>query len=215
MPSSAEFTYTPSTADDGHFAVGVSDIALSFPLFQTDIPDGLTQRIAHRIVISNGTPTDHSGKTLTVVGTDEEGKPLTETLAAPGIPTPAVAVAITLGYFKTVTSVTISATIGADFFDIGFIDEFVSAPYPLDIFFSRTAVGTAITGTINYDIEFTFSKLFTDDKANWRWKTATAIQAQIVDIAEAFEKNIYGIRFKANSYSAGATARFEIIQTFN
>lgn len=211
MPS-AEFTYTPTAEDLSFFADDISDTSLSFILTETDIPDGLTQRIAHRIQISNNTATDHSGKTLTIVGTDEEGKTLTETLAAPG---PIGFPATTIGYFKTSEDPTIDVTIAADTFNFGFVDEFVSAPYPLDTFFLRSAVGVIVTGTINYDIEFTFSQVFRNEKVNWGWHTNTSLEGQATDISQALEKNIHALRFKANSYSAGATARFEIIQTYN
>ena len=209
--SSAEFTYTPSTENLTFFADGISDTSLTFILTANDIPDGLTQRIAHRIRILNKSTTDHSGKTLTIVGTDEEGKTLTETLAAPGVSGNVT----TTGYFKTLENPTISATIGTDAFDIGFVDEFVTAPYPLDTLFSRTTVGVIVSGTINYDVEYTLSQVLKDDKANWKWQTDTALSGKTVDIAEAFEKSISALRFKANSYSAAAEATLEIVQTYN
>ncbi len=209
--SSAEFTYTPSDEDLNFFADNISDTSLTFILTANNIPDGVTQRIAHRVQILNNSATDHSGKTLTITGTDEEGKTLTETLAAPA----ASVSVLTTGYFKALENPTISVTIGADTFDFGYVDEFVSAPYPLDTIFQRTAVGAIVTGTINYDIEYTLSQVFRNNKATWAWHVDSSLSGLTSDTAEAFEKNPYALRFKANSYTNGATARFEIIQSYN
>ncbi len=84
----------------------------TFTLSATTVSDGL----AHKVTVHNDSGTDHSGKTLALVGTDGDGKPLSETLTGPG----ANATVTSSGYFLTLTSVVPSATIGADTFDIGY-----------------------------------------------------------------------------------------------
>lgn len=92
------------------FASNVTGAA--FTLSATTVSDGL----AHKVTVHNDSGTDHSAKTLALVGTDANGKALTETLTAPG----SNATVTSSGYFLTLTSVTPSATIGADTFDIGY-----------------------------------------------------------------------------------------------
>lgn len=80
--------------------------------------------LAHKITIRNDSATDHSAKTVTIVGTGPNDEPQTETgLALPG----SSATVTSTKYFKSVTSVTPSATIGADTMDIGWAADSVSA----------------------------------------------------------------------------------------
>lgn len=83
----------------------------SFTLTATEVGDSL----GHLVTVRNDSATDHSAKTLTLVGTDENGNAQSETINAPG----SAATVTSTKYFKTLTSVTPSATIGADTFDIG------------------------------------------------------------------------------------------------
>lgn len=98
-----------AAANTAGFATGVTGAA--FALAATDSGDSL----AHLVTILNNTATDHSAKTIAIVGTDENGNTQGETIAAPGA---SVSVTSTK-YFKTISSVTPSATIGADTFNIG------------------------------------------------------------------------------------------------
>lgn len=207
---SVEFTYIPSTEDLDFFADDISDTSLEFILTATDIVDGLTQRIAHRIQITNNSATDHSAKILTITGTDEEGKALTETINAPSTSTNVT----TIGYFKTIENPTISATIGADTFDFGFVDEFVGAPYPVGTSFVKVTGAATVTGTINYDLEYTISQIFRNEKSSWNWHVDSDASGKTADFAQDFSKSCYALRFKANSYSAGAVAKFEILQAY-
>lgn len=84
----------------------------SFTLTTTETSDGL----GHLVTVLNDTANDHSGKTIALVGTDENGNVQTETIAGPGVS----ATVTSTKYFKTLVSPILpSATIGADTFDIG------------------------------------------------------------------------------------------------
>lgn len=91
----------------------------AFTLAATSAGDSL----AHKVTVRNDSATDHSGKTLALVGTDADGLTITETLTAPGTS----ATVTSTKHFLTLTSVTPSATIGADTFDIGWAAEAVTA----------------------------------------------------------------------------------------
>lgn len=87
-------------------------LATAATLTANDAGDSL----AHIITVLNNTANDHSGKTITITGT-HYGKAISQTITGPA---GAATVQTTL-YFSTVTAVTISATAGADTFDIGWL----------------------------------------------------------------------------------------------
>lgn len=122
----------------------------TWTLTNTTTVDGL----AHQVTIRNDSVTDHSAKTALITGTDANDNALTETLSLPGTS----ATVTSTKYFKTVTSVVPSATIGADTMDIG-IAAAARTPWvrldprqvPMCV-----GLGVAIGGTINYDVLVTF-----------------------------------------------------------
>jgi len=84
---------------------------------------GAADSLGHLITFANLTANDHSGKTLTIVGTDANGDPLTETHAGPA----ANATVTFAGHYDTVTSIKIDSTTGADTFNIGWTADAVGA----------------------------------------------------------------------------------------
>lgn len=112
--------------------------------------------VAHLLTFQNISATNHSGKTITFVGTDENSNPLTETITGPA----GSATVTTTKYFKTVTSVTPSASTGADTFNVGWAVTSVSAwvypnrntQLPMNI-----GVGvTVVSGSPNYTLQRTY-----------------------------------------------------------
>lgn len=102
------------------FASNVS--GASFALTATEVSDGL----AHLVTVKNDSATDHSDKTIALVGTDADGRPLTETLTCPA----GTATVTSTKHFKTLqTPLLPSATIGADTFDIGYTADSVSPTF--------------------------------------------------------------------------------------
>ena len=90
--------------------------------------NGAADNCGHLITFTGIAATNHSAKTVTITGTDANGRPISEAIAGPN---GAVAVTTTK-YFNTVTSVTISATTGADKFNIGWTAASVGAELMLD-----------------------------------------------------------------------------------
>lgn len=90
----------------------------TFTLTANDAGDSL----AHKITVLNNTATDHTGKTIALVGTGPNGEAQTETLTGPDN----AATVTSTKHFLTLTSATPSATIGADTFDIGWAAEAVT-----------------------------------------------------------------------------------------
>lgn len=195
-------TYTPADANLTGFASNVTGAA--FTITTTSSGDSL----AHQVSIRNDSATDHSGKTVTLVGTDHLGRALTEIVTAPG----ASLTVESSGYFLTLTDATPSATIGADTFDIGWVDEFVPPAIPMDW---RAGVGSllvTITGTISVDLQSSNTDINgTTTEPSWLVDSAantafTASQWCTFNATPRF------IRIKANSYSSGATVKLEYAQ---
>jgi hypothetical protein len=111
-------SFTSSAASLTGFASNVTGAA--FTLSLTAVGDSL----AHKVTIRNDSATNHSGKTVTLVGTGYNGEALTEVVTGPDN----AATVTSTNHFLTLTSATPSATIGADTFDIGWAAEAVTAP---------------------------------------------------------------------------------------
>jgi len=174
-----------------------------FTLTANDSGDSL----AHRVSIRNDSATDHSGKTVTLVGTSADGAALTEVVAAPG----ASATVESTSYFMTLTSATPSATIGADTFDIGWVDEFVTKTIPLNWRGGAGALRITVGGTINYDLENSLSDIQFEDIV---WFVDDAAQDdETASLTARWEVTSKAIRVKANSYSSGATLTLEYVQS--
>jgi hypothetical protein len=196
----------PADASLTGFASNVT--GASFTLTTTATSDGL----AHQVSIKNDSATNHSGKTVTLVGTDADGKAQTEVVTAPT----GNATVESSKYFKTLTSATPSATIGADTFDIGWVDEVASQTIILESTAETPAtVQVNVTGTVNYTIQATLDDPFdpaimTDQDAlawindgNFTTKTADAL-------AYLSAAGVQAIRLIFNSYSSGAEAQMYI-----
>lgn len=136
--------FSAAAADLVRFASNVTGAA--FTITETTTGDSL----AHQVTVRNDSATDHSAKTIALVGTDANGQALTETLTAPGVS----ATVTSTKYFLTLTSATPSATIGADTFDIGMAATARSpwARLNPNVRNQQTTVAVTASGTINYDV---------------------------------------------------------------
>lgn len=133
--------FTVAAAAPTHFLSNAT--GATWTLAETSTGDGL----AHQITIRNDSATDHSAKTAELPGTDANGNPLTETVNLPG----AGATITSTKFFLTLAAVNPSATIGADTMDIGMAATARSPWVPCHPE-KETAVGVAVTGTIDFDV---------------------------------------------------------------
>lgn len=204
MPRPQHYTYTPSNPSLTGFASNVT--GGTWTLTNTSVPDGL----AHQVSLHNDTATDHSGKTATFIGTDANDHDISETINMPG----SSATVETTLYFKTLTSVTPSASIGADTMDIGYVDEFASPLYPLGWREGVAALGVEVTGTINYTVQHTFDDIQDPDNTTYTWYDYD--DPDLVASSINADGNYFAIpaatRIIANSYSNGATLAYNIFQ---
>lgn len=161
--------------------------------------------LAHQVSVRNDSANNHSAKTLTLTGTDADGKAQVETMAAPG----GSATVESTKYFLTLTSVAISATIGADTFDIGWVDEFVSPTIYLDWRLDAASKWLLdVTGTINVDVQFTLDDVprLADQNAAFWIEPASTLTAETADSSAIVEvgAGYTAARVQVNSYSSGA-----------
>jgi hypothetical protein len=158
-----------------------------------------TDGLAHQVSVRNDSITDHAAKTLVLTGTDQNGKVQTESMAAPGTS----ATVESTKYFLTLTSVTVSATIGADTFDFGWVDEVSSITYPIDWCSPYACnIHVDITGTIDYTVQQTFTNVLAGEAPVWT--DITAFAAKTADVSSTAAVGATAIRCIVNSYSSGA-----------
>lgn len=183
----------------------------TFTLTNTDSGDGL----ARHVLITNDAARDDTLITVTIVGTDADGKAQTETIAGPDASTTTV----TTKFFLTVTSVTPLSTIGSNTWDIGYDDIIASKTIPLNSLSGYPAVAAVnVTGTIAFDVEVTYdlvnSPEFTwTDQSTPTWINATNITNKTANIIGELDIGAQAARVLINSYTDTAELQVWISQT--
>ena len=106
-----------------------------------------------------------SGITFEVVGTDEQNRPITETIVGPN-----AGVSATVLDFFTVTSITPSGTIGSNV-EGGTNGVGGSIPIPVDKNVTPTSIGLGIvvTGTVDVTVQHTFDDPFAGASTILTW----------------------------------------------
>ena len=207
MARPKSFSYTPQDDSLTGFAENVT--GASFTLAATTPNDDL----AHLVIVTNDSATDHSAKTLALVGTDADGKAQTETMAAPGSSTTSTS----SKYWKTLTSVTPSATIGGDTFDIGWTDDAISKTIPIDFHQNSMQVALAVdvSGTISYTLQHTFQEIQNASvvPSTLTWYNHDVLASLTADNSSALAVPVTAIRILLNSLTSGATIKLYVIQS--
>lgn len=198
MPRRIKIDMDPANSSLIRYASNVT--GATFTLTETDSGDSL----ARQVLITNDDARDDTAITITVVGTDADGKAQTETIAGPGASTTTE----TTKFFLTVTSVTPVSTIGTNTYDIGYTDVFVSKTIPLNHWSEIGATAAIdVTGTINVDVELAFDPPNRPDEFTWTdqetpiWHNSTNLAGKTADIIAAMDVAAYAARFKVNSYT--------------
>lgn len=172
--------------------------------------------LARQVLITNDVARDDAAITITVVGTDADGRAQTETIAGPGSSTTTE----TTKFFLTVTSVTPVSTIAASTYDIGYTDLCVSKTYPLNHWSDVGAPALLdVTPTINVSIQLTFDPPNRPDEFTWTdqnsavWVAATNFSGKTADTFSTLDTGAYAARFLINSYTDTAEVQGWISQT--
>lgn len=199
-------TYTFAALDANGYADDVAYAGGGYALTASTAGDGCE----HPVTILGNAATDHSGKTFTVAGTNADDVAISEALAGPN----GVATVTTTLYFKTVTSVTVDATTGADTFDIGWTSLAHTPFVPLDIWINPFQVGVGavvVSGSVNYDLQHTYDNIESASPALVAYNNATmAGKTASFDVGLTYP--VKAIRLDVNSHTTGVM-RFTVIQT--
>lgn len=168
--------------------------------------------LAHQVSVRNDSATNHGAKTLTLTGTDANGRAQTETLAAPA----GSATVESAKYYLTLTTVAISATIGADTFDVGWVDEFTSPSIPLNWRINAASSWFLdVTGTISLDVDFAIEDIGNTDEASVKWVVVSASLDDETADSTAFVSIPAGYtaaRVRVNSYTDTAEVTVYAVQ---
>ncbi|MCK5606908.1 hypothetical protein KAR91_33710 [Candidatus Pacearchaeota archaeon] len=178
-----QFQHTSVAADtDG---IATAAVCTGAGPWVPDVAAGPADGLGHLVTITQVSATNHAGKTAAIVGTDASDNPLTETLAA--LPNGAVTVT-GVKYFKTVTSITPSATIGADTMTAGFAAGSASRWHKApERSTDRSAYNlglqvSVVSGSPNFGVEITVDGKYAVDHATIAAKTATISSNQAYPI---------------------------------
>ncbi len=201
-PFNKLFTFANSSTN--YFANDVTGTSLT--LAQTATPDGY----AHKVTVLNNTGNDHSGKTITIVGTDSDGAVQSETITGPG----ASATVTSTYYYKTLTSVTFSSTIAPDTVDVSYSTAFASPTYPLNWRGGLPYIDVVVSGTINYTVQYTGDLVNQGSSPpfNWLSDSSSSLTGATASQSNGFVVVPIAIRLITASYSNGATALFQFSQ---
>lgn len=198
-----KLSITPVTTSATGFRSNATGV--DFALTTGTTTDGL----GHKVNIKNDAATDHSAKTVVITGIDVDGNIITET---GNLPAGSATVTYTK-YFKTLTSVVPSATIGADTMDIGWAAPSVSKTIPLEWRSNASAaLHCDITGTINFTPQQIPANIYDiaspSNSAAW----GTAITAGTADVAGTATLGSNAVRILTNTVTNGATIDFYVSQ---
>lgn len=200
LPSIYETAFTVAAASATGFKSNAT--GATWTLTATTPNDGL----AHKVTIANDSATDHSAKTAVITGTDANNNALTETV---NLPAASPAVVTSTKFFKTVTSIVPSATIGGDTMGLGWAATAVSPWVKLDYVQNGFGVSVAVVagGTINYDVEHTYD---IPDGAAVAFKHSGIIGATASDDG-SYIAPVQAVRVNVNSHTSG-TFTFYVLQ---
>lgn len=168
------------------------------------------------IVITDSSTSDQSDVTFTVTGTDPNGDAISETITGPT----SGATVVSTKYFKTVSSVTVSAAQGgSETVNIGTRNTTLSAAskvVPLNFYSDDgVTISVDVTGTINFTVQETFDSVLTQTNAsgNIVWADISALASKTADTTSTATRGATAVRVVVNSYTNTAELQARIIST--
>lgn len=187
-----------------------NDVAYSgggFALSAAGPGDGL----GHIVTILGNAATNHSGKTFTITGTNPEDQPISQGIAGPN----GVATVSSTLYFKTVTSVTVNSTTGADTFDIGWtaaaVGEKVFINNVNDPVINATVFCRVASGTPGYGVQWT-GDASDDADDSTSWLAHSTIAAKTATFAGQITFPVFAMRL---IFSAAGRVQMTVIEPYN
>ena len=193
-------TLSPKTANVTEFNAGTfnSTGAATAPT-TTVTSDGL----AHTVTLVAPAQATLAGVTFTIVGTDADGRAQTET----GLVGPASGATVTSSkYFKAISTIQPSATMGALVVSVGMSAVSISPCVRLDYHsISPAALTVQVTGTVNYTVKDTIGDTHNYQIDEVVWTAITALTTKAVDTDGAARTAANAVQVVTNSVTNGAT----------
>jgi len=197
-----EFSYTPADNNLIGFAENITG-AGPFTMTTTTPDDDL----AHQVTIDSAQ--NLSSITFTLTGTDADDFSQTEDVVGPNATT-----VTGTKYFKTLTTVTASATLGANTADIGWNDVAVGPTFPLNWRQNdfQVSLGVDISGTINFTVQHCLEDIRKANPSTLSWWPHSTLVSKTADTDGNYASPVTATRLLVNSVTAGATINFQIVQ---
>jgi hypothetical protein len=142
--------------------------------------------------------------TFTIVGKDSDGADQTVTHTGPTTNN------TTTTYWSQVTAITCDGTVATDI-EIGAADVFVTPTVILNHYSDQTVMTavTGLAGTIQFDVEESFSEVAQAGTANASWWTKVSNSS--ADESNALSDNATATRMKVDSFTDTAELQFHVI----
>jgi hypothetical protein len=194
----------PRAASTTYFASGLTGKGPFRPAF----PPIATSNLGYTTTLTS--TADLSAISFIVNGTDQSGLTINETITGPNNTT-----VTTTNYFKFINLITASATLGANTLDVGNSATAAAEIIPINYLqssFSCT-IGVAVTGTINYTVEYTESAIYDIATSAITWLALSALTSKTANADGSITSPFRALRFTINSFTPGATATVNVIQT--
>lgn len=173
--------------------------------------EGPSDGLAHQLGLAS--TADLSAITITVTGLDADGVEISEAIVGPNNST-----AESTLYFASVSAISVSATLGANTLDVGWVDEAASPTIPLEMYLEgdRTSVEVAVTGTADFDIQVTNSDIRASSSPppaqdDSTWLTDANFDGKTASLISPLSQVARALRLIVNSYSSGAALELQIV----
>ena len=168
-----------------------------------------TDGLAHLVTLVAPVQSTLAGITFTIVGTDTDGRAVTDAIVGPA----SGATVTTTKYFKTISTITPSATMGALVVSVGITAASLSRIIPLENSAASAGMTVVVTGTINFTVYETFANVY-ENASNTAATSITALAAKSATTSGNASVSATGVYLMTNSVTAGATYTVWLNQNF-
>ena len=189
--------YTPAVALATAFnAQGFTSTGAATAPTTTSTSDGL----AHYVTLTSPVQATLAGINFTIVGKDADNHDVSEVIAGPA----SASTVTTTKFFKTITTIQPSATMGALTLAVGIAVTAITPTIPLTNSPAAAGMTVAVTGTINYTMYETFANVYVHSIGSVSTQI-TALASKTANTSGNAAVSATGVLLLVNSVTAGAT----------
>jgi len=194
-------SYTPLAASATYFATGLTGAT------GTLSTNAVTDNLGHQFTLTSAA--NLSGINMTLVGLDADGQAQTEVIAGPNANT-----VTSVKFFSRINTITFASTLGANTMNVGLSAIAVSQTIPMNYMQANwnASFMTEISGTLNYDLEYTEQAIYDTQPSTLVWFNHASIVNETTNTDGSTTSPIRAVRLAINSLTGGATASLTILQ---